>query len=296
MLKENSLKIVVACLFIFILSFSFINVVSANDGDDDFFHNVDDDNYMDDMDDDELDDDNDFDDDYSDEDVDEGPSYYEWEWKGNIYYIDLEFNLTDEELTELFTKRDALIEEIEDLELKIGEMELSRNQDILAAVDDLYYAINNITNNTEFNDLLLSLKDIHISEVNSTFNDLKTLLESIKLEYPDEDFTEIDFLMDTLETLLNEELERYENLNLELNEKLDELFELFEKYPFLTQYTKYSPDVSNTGFAGVGAVYGHDSKEDNISAVEMKNSGMPYFSLAILMLILGLFGFDKRKF
>lgn len=158
----------------------------------------------------ESDDDSDYGDDSDENDDSEDydfPNYYEWEWKGNIYLIDLDqFDLTDEELTELFTKRDVLIEEVENLESMIETMEISRNDDILLAFDSLYDSINHITNNIEFNDLLLSLKGINITEASSTFEELKRLLGSIKEEYPDEDFTEIDYLMSNLETLLNEDL------------------------------------------------------------------------------------------
>ena len=235
------------------------------------------------------------------------PNYYEFEWNGKIYHIDLNlFNLTDEELIELLTKRDVLMEEIDNLESLIQEMELSRNNDILLAIDDLYDSMNNIINNTDFNDLLLSLKDINITELNSTFNDLKILLESIKSDLPDEDFTEIDFLMDNLETLLNDELEKYENLTLELNEKLAELFDLFAKYPFLSEHTKYD-SLFITSCAVSGGKYpldtlcsvpedgGHDVGDGLNKAktlAKMKDTGIQYLSL---LLLLGLFGFSIKK-
>lgn len=308
-----------------------------SDIDDDFDDDLDDE--LDDDSDgaDDYDDDSDIDDDVNDEEDDnycvycEGECdncdlclsneefYKEFEWKGNSYYIDLDqFNLTDEELTDLFTKRDSLIEEVEDLEARIEAMELSRNNDTLLAIDALYDYINNFRNDTEFNDfllslkfneLLLSLKDINITELNSTFNELKLLLESIKTEYPDDDFTEIDYLMDSIETLLNEELESYENLTSELDEKLAELFELFDKYPFLRDHTKYATDFEHIVYCNEdGGEYvggykglGNGSKSFNkvsarLKKVEMKKTGIPYFSLVILILIM-LFGFNiKRRF
>lgn len=309
-----------------------LNDDDFDDGDYDF---GDDEFDEDDWDDDELDeDDSELDDDSDEEDVDEDTYcsycggecdncdfclsqedfYKEFNWKGNSYYIDLgQFNLTEEELTELFTKRDYLIEEIEKLERMIEAMELSRNNDTLLAINALYDYINNLTNNTEFNDfllslkfneLLLSLKNINITELNSTFNELKMLLESIKGEYPDEDFTEIDLLMANLEILLNEELEIYENSTSELEEKLAELFELFDKYPFLKDHTKYSiyyddivDGVSNSvKYAGGYKDLETGSESSNKVLAGMKNTGIPYFSLVILLLVM-IFGFNiKRRF
>jgi len=237
-------------------------------------------------------------------------NYYKWEWKGYIYYIDLDqFNLTDDELMALFTKRDALMEEIDNLEALIKEMELSRSNDTLLAIDAIYDSMNSIVNNTEFNELLLSLKDIDINEINSTFNELKSLLESIKAEYPDEDFLEVDSLMSDLEILLNRELEKYENLTSELDEKLAELFELFSKYPFLMDHTKYSHGlvdfVANTGYVGgymknstggslgIGNNSADDSKSFNKVSAGMKNTGIPI--IAMLLVLLSTFGIFVGK-
>lgn len=156
------------------------------------------------------------------------------------------------------------------MESKINEMELSRNSDILSNIDKLYDSMNNILNDTEFNDLLISLKDIHISEVNSTFNNFKILLESIKTQYIHEDFTQIAYFMNTLELLLNEELDRYENLTSELDIKLAELYELFEKYPFLVQNTKYAYATSASGY-GEGYGFG-ESNESSNKVLNNKNS------------------------
>ena len=336
MFNKKLIKIVVVCVLLFIISFSLVSGAYADDSvngsekskvkgpipikftstdlddddEDDDFNAFDDDSGDDEGDDeddsDDSDDENsdDSDDEDSDDSDDDSPNYREFEWKGNIYYIDLDqFNLTDEELIELFTKRDALMEEIDNLEFLIHEMELSRNNDTLLAIDNLYDAINNITNNTEFNDLLLSLKDINIIELNSTFNELKTLLELIKAENPNEDFTEVDSLMAALEALINEDLLKYETLNAQLREKLAELYELFDKYPFLRQHTKYLYSIiSDISYAGSGKVLEGDGpeKDSNITSsinasAEMKNTGIPYFSLVTLLLLLGLIGY-KRKF
>ncbi len=236
----------------------------------------------------------DFDDD-SEEENEEIHNYYQWEWNGTTYFIDLnEFNLTDEELTELFTKWDNLREEIVNLESIIEKMELFRNEDILLAIDELYENINKITNNTEFNDLLLSLKNINIIESNSTFNDLKMILESIKEEYPDENFSEIDLLMDNLETLLNEELEIYENLTLELKEKLAELTELYEKYPFLNSEENYLAPIASV-FAFSDSAFEKNQKENQINNAHatMKETCIPF--LFILLILLSVFGFSFYK-
>ncbi|MCL2157233.1 MAG: hypothetical protein FWH54_04340 [Methanobrevibacter sp.] len=340
MFNNRLMKILGACLFLFIICFSLTSYAYAGEvgidkdmrdekslnevnqvralstvlyvGDD-----LDDPDYdLDDSDDDsDYDDLDDYDDDYdlddydldyddlddSDLDDDEFP-YYRWEWNGVTYYIDLdEFNLTDEELTELFTQRDDIREKIAALKEIIEKMEVSRNEDILLAIDELYEAINEITNNSEFNDLLVTLKDINITELNSSFNDLKKLLESIKEEYPDEDFTEIDLLVDNLESLINEELELYENLNLELKDNLAELEELYEKYPFLDQQIIY-----DIGCGGPVHALEPDSKNKKVSSKKTsevslvkKNTGIPFFSLALLFL-LSLFSLSglnlKRKF
>ena len=311
MFNNKLIKMLGACILLFILSFSLVGGVSAGDSlssgeknkvkDSNSVKNTKATSNLDDEDDeDDYDDSDEDEDDYDyDEDSEEySPNYYEFEWKGNIYYIDLdEFNLTDEELTELFTKRDALMEEIDYLEALILEMELSRNNDTLLAIDNLYDAINKITNNTEFNELLLSLKDINITELNSTFNELKILLEVIKSQYPNEDFAEVDSLMATLELLINEELEKYESLTSQLSEKLAELYDLFEQYPFLRQHTKYDYMYATAAGSGAGESPSEDSKNTNSASAEMKNTGVPYFSLAILLLLSGLFGFGfKRKF
>ena len=310
MFNKKLAKIFMVCIFLFIISFGLSSSVYAEDS----LNNENQDNinevnsieifsvYNDpdayDDSDDDSDDYDDYDDNYDedDEDLEDYFNYYEFEWKGNIYFIDLDqFNLTDEELTELFTKRDALMEEIDDLEFLIQEMETSRNNDTLLAIDTLYDSINNIINNTEFNDLLLSLKDINITELNSTFNELKELLESIKINYLSEDFTEIDLLMDDLETLINEDLERYENLSSQLNEKLAELFKLFEEYPFLMDHTKYAYHVPTIG--DVDGVPDDSYEKFKKVSAKMKNTGIPYFSLAILVLIFGLSIFNiKRRF
>ena len=203
--------------------------------------------------------------------VDEKPlDYYQWEWKGVIHYIDLnEFNLTDEELTELFTKRDEIREEIANLQANIEKIELSRSDDILLAIDELYEAINKITNNTEFNDLLLTLKDINISHVNSTFEELKRIFESIKEDNPDEDFTEIDSLMDNLESMLTEELEKYENLTLELKDNYAKLGELFEKYPFLVQQVVFTNKLLPKNYKDMeNIVYDTDMLVDSMSKID----------------------------
>jgi len=221
-------------------------------------------------------------------------SHKQFEWNGTSYTIDLnQFNLTDEELTELFTKRDLLREEIANLQEKIEKMELSRNEDILLAIDELHQAINKITNNAEFNELLLSLKEINITEINSTFNELKKILETIKGEYPDEDFTEIDSLMENLETLLNEEFETYEKLTFELKEKLSELDELYEKYPFLNEYLNKSIFDDGSQFITKVGGYG-DSKDSNKVLAGMKITGIPLFYL-VLLILLSLIGLSVRR-
>ena len=239
------------------------------------------------------------------------PKYYHFEWKGVLYYIDLEeFNLTDDELTELFTKRDDLREKIANLTEMIEKMELSRSDHILLAIDELYEVINKIMDNSEFNDLLLSLKNCNISDVNSIFHDLKKLLESIKDDFPDEDFSEIDLLMANLEIMLNEELGLYENLTLELKDNYALLGELLEKYPFLGQQIVLYSDIARaTGapvsFAGAdeknaeGAEVKNkkvDSENNNEMLLEMKKTGIPFFSVALLLL-LSLIGLTvKRRF
>ncbi|MGL6298986.1 MAG: hypothetical protein ACRC1M_07465 [Methanobacteriaceae archaeon] len=284
---------------------------SYNYEDEDYWdEEYDDEEYYDGEDEEYWDDDEYIDDDYYDEEED-NYNYYEWVWKGEIYYIDLdEFNLTDDELTELFTKRDILMEEIENLEFRIAEMEKSRNSDILLTIDELVSSMDNIPHNTEFSDLALSLKNISISEINSTFNDLKTLLLSLKAQNPHENFTEIDIIMDKLEIMLNTELETYENLSSELREKKAELYELFEKYPFLAQNTKYimynyaSSRYGNSKSAGDSDNSQKTANKNNIpnnidnidkASATMAKTGIPYFPLAIIMLLCGLFGFNIRR-
>jgi len=282
-----------------------------DDDDDDYWDDDDedeDDDYWDDDEEDEDEDDEDYDD-YDDE--DEEDNYYEFIWKNETYYIDLnQFNLTDDELTELFIKRDALMEEIDILESKMFEMENSRNNDTLALIDEFfsyldsfknnltivnnnnsYYAGNGSENSSilEFINLLSSLKDMDINDVNSSFEELKSLLILIKAEYPNENFTEIDNYMVVLGESLEKELEEYEKLKEELELKLEELYELFDKYPFLMQHTKYD-NPYDTGAAG-----GEYKTPNNVSA-KMKNTGVSYYPLIILVLIIfTLFGLMKRK-
>ena len=294
-------------------SVRYLNTVSDDNDDSD---DVDDDS-------DDIDDENDDSDDDSivEEEI---SNYYVWEWKEVKYYIDTnEFNLTDEELTELFTKRDDLREEIANLKLKIENIELTRNENILLAIDELYEAINKVTSNSQFNDKLLSIKDINITDVNSTFNELKSILESIKEEYPDEDFTEIDLSMDNLESLLNEELETYENLTSELKNNFAELGELFEEYPFLVQQVVFINDhIYDNTSGNISRVLGSDVPDDDYEEdyedeevdlqeeidgsedievdsiekkvvsknhqkifAEMKNTGIPNFFVTLLILL-----------
>ena len=324
------MKKIGSCLFLFILCFGLISCAHACDlgidsaDDDENFGSVISARNLnlgldDDSDDDDEEDGDDFDDDNDNDEEDEEYEDYEdyepichhWEWKEIYYCIPLEFNLTDEELTELFTKRDVLREEIANHRSLIEKMELSRSDDILLIIDDLFEAINKITNNTEFNDLLLSLKDINITELTSSFNDLKKLLESIKEEYPDEDFTEIDSLMTQFEILLDMELDEYESLVSKLKDKIVELYELYEKYPFLGQdifrsvctdniknvllATAYDDDYDSVILAE-SSENSEDSKNLNRGSVEMKSTGMPYFHLVLLFLF-SLIGLNlKRKF
>ena len=204
----------------------------------------------------------------------ENSNYYEFEWNGNIYNINLDqFNLTDEELTELLTKRNLSMEEIDNLEALIQKMGLSRSDDILLAIDNLFDSMGSIVDNADFNDLLLSLKDININLLSSTFNDLKIMLESIKSEYLDEDFSEVDYLMDNLETLLNKELERYGNLSSQLTEELADLFEFFDKYPFLRDHTKYNNSDSPNyyEFEWNGNIYHIDLDQFNLTDEELRD-------------------------
>ena len=226
MFKNKLMKIVGASILLFILTFGLMSGVCANNSTDsndsikdltltkflyfeeDIEHDLDDSDNLDDF---EDWDDSDYLDDF--EDWDDYSNYYEWEWNGVTYFIDLDqFNLTDEELTELFTKRDALMEEIDNLDILIQEMELSRNNNTLLSISTLYDAINNITNKTEFNKLLLSLNDVNINNVNVTLIELKKLLESIKSEYPSENFNDVDYFISLLEDNLFIELEKYMNL------------------------------------------------------------------------------------
>ncbi|MBF4467967.1 MAG: hypothetical protein ISP01_01045 [Methanobrevibacter arboriphilus] len=337
MFKNKLMKIVGASILLFILTFSLMSGVCANnstDSDDsikdltltkflyfeeDIEYDLDDSDNLDDFEDwddsDYLDDFEDWDDsDYLDdfEDWDDYSNYYEWEWNGVTYFIDLDqFNLTDEELTELFTKRDALMEEIDNLDILIQEMELSRNNNTLLSISTLYDAINNITNKTEFNKLLLSLNDVNINNVNVTLIELKKLLESIKSEYPSENFTDVDYFISLLEDNLFIELEKYMNLTSERDTRLAELADLFDNYPFLMQNTKYASYLAATSKMGITSF--SDSKNDSknhsksvsdslnqvktTSFAEMKTTGIPYFPLVTLIVLLGLFGFNiKRKF
>ncbi|KZX12082.1 hypothetical protein [Methanobrevibacter curvatus] len=240
----------------------------------------------------DTDEDEDYDGDGDDE--DDSPNYYEWIWKGETYYISLdEFSLTDEELTELFTKRDKLMEEIENLQSKIYEMDLSRNQDLILIIDELYNSINIISNNTEFNELLLNLKNISLNDTKSTFNELKILLGSIKEDYPTENFTKIDDLISTIELMLNEEYLKYENLTQELAEKLEELYELFDEYPFLIQNTKYAAVDKTLGAYAKFEKVSYTSNNNTLA--EMKTTGLPHFQLVLLVLLLSLLGANIRR-
>ena len=312
MFNNKFMKILGSCLFLFILCFSLSSYAFAGEIGIDKVSGEKSSGSVNpapvaitDLDDDDEDDDDDVDDsDEDDDDSDEEeyePLCYHWDWKEFNYCIPIEFNLTDDELTELFTKRDVLREEIANLRLIIEKMQLSRNEDILLTIDELFVAINKITNNSEFNELLLSLKEINITELNSSFNDLKSLLESIKEEYPDEDFTEIDLLMEKLESLINEELESYENLTFELKDKIVELFELYEKYPFLGQdvFKSVCGDHvwlhADSKFVASGYGGSENDKNNNVSA-SMKNTGMPFFAL-VLLILFSFIGLNfKRKF